>query len=291
MDSLRYDIRNDFEYAIKTYSPSTSRENALLSEYDVMKAHYFLSDFFLAEGESVRFGILNYGLLSSAVNRQRVSFGNQEKWITPFQKIATLIYGLTKNHAFNDGNKRTALLVMLLALKEMKRQVKCSKKDFEALMVRIAANKLNEYNNFKRFCKKANPSDAEVLFIADFIQHKTRKTDTEFHSLTYADLNRKLRVYDVWLDNPQGNVINVYKKKSTKRFFGLHSKSQDERILQIGFKGWKCQVFPKALKSVLQAADLTAQNGIDSRVFYYGEEPEYKLIEEYYSVLKRLKDK
>lgn len=76
-----------------------------------------------------------------------------------------------------------------------------------------------------------------------------------------------------------------------KRFFGLHSKSQDERILQIGFKGWKCQVYPKAVKSVLQAAGLTAENGVDSKVFYYGEAPEYKLIEEYYPVLKRLKDK
>ena len=288
MDTLRADIRSDFEYAIRTYNPSSSRDGLLLSEYDIMKAHYFLSDYFLAEGESVRFGILNFGLLSSAVNRQNVAFGDHEKWTTPFQKIATLVYGLTKNHAFNDGNKRTALLAMLLALKDLKRQADCQKKELENLLVRVASNRLPDYKEYRQFSKDA---DAEVLFIADFIRRKTRKIETEFHSLTYADFNRKLREYDVRLDHPQGNVINVYQSKTKKTLFGLHSKSQDERILQIGFKGWKCQVNPKAFRSVLRVAGLTPENGIDSKVFYYGAEPEYKLIEEYYSVLKRLKDK
>lgn len=288
MDTLRADIRSDFEYAIRTYNPSSSRDGLLLSEYDIMKAHYFLSDYFLAEGESVRFGILNFGLLSSAVNRQNVAFGEHEKWSNPYQKIATLVYGLTKNHAFNDGNKRTALLAMLVALKDLKRQADCQKKVLETLLVRIASNRLSDYTEFKSFSKEA---DAEVLFIADFIRRKTRKTNTEFHSLTYADFNRKLREYNVWLDHPHGNVINVYQSKIRKTLLGLHSKSQNERILQIGFKGWKCQIYPKAFRSVLQAAGLTPENGIDSKVFYYGAEPEYKLIEEYYSVLKRLKDK
>ncbi len=288
MESLRADIRADFEYSLNTYNPSRERCGNNLSEYDVMKAHYFLSDFFLTEGESVRFGILNFDMLSSAVSRQSVSFDNQEKWTTTYQKIATLVFGLTKNHAFNDGNKRTALLAMLMAMKNANRQVDCPKKEFETLLVRIAANKLLLYKEYKKYAKEA---DSEVLFIADFIRRKTRKIDKDFHSLTFAEFNTKLKVFNVWLDNPQGNNINVYQRKSKKVFFGLHSKSQDERILQIGFKGWKRQVYPKAVKSVLNAAGLTAENGVDSRVFYYGETPEYKLIEEYYSVLKRLKDK
>lgn len=288
MNFLRADIRADFEYSLKNYNPSKDCQGSNLSEYDVMKAHYYLSDFFLSEGESVRFGVLNYDMLSSAVSRQSVSFGDKEKWTNPFQKIATLVYGLTKNHAFNDGNKRTALLAMLLAMKNIKRQADCPKKEFELLLVRIAANQLSLYKDFKRYAKD---TDAEVLFIADFIRRKTRKIDTEFHSLTYAEFNAKLKDFDVWLDHPQGNTINVYQKKEKKSIFGFHSKSQDERILQIGFKGWKCQVYPKAVKCVLQAAGLTAENGVDSKVFYFGEDPEYKLIEEYYPVLKRLKDK
>ena len=32
------------------------------------------------------------------------------------------------------------------------------------------------------------------------------------------------------------------------------------------------------------------ENGLDMKTFYEGGEPEYKLIEEYFDVLKRLKD-
>ncbi|MBR5989816.1 MAG: Fic family protein [Prevotella sp.] len=296
MEKLRSDIRNDFEYSIRTYNPSCVCDGGCyLSEYDVMKAHYFLSDYFLSEGESVRFGILNFSMLSSAVSRQNVSYGDLKKWDSPLEIIATLVYGLTKNHAFNDGNKRTALLVLLLALKKIKRQANGFKKDFEQLLIRIAANQLSQYKEYKQFEKD---NDAEVLFIADFIRRKTRKIDREFHSLTYEEFNSKLKDFGVWLDHPQHNTINVYKKeklrlskKITNALKLRHSKSQDGRILQIGFKGWKCQVNPKALKSVLQATGLTPEEGIDSKVFYYGADPEYKLIEEYYSVLKRLKDK
>lgn len=288
MDGLRKDIREDFDYSLKQYNPSKDCDNALLSEYEVMKAHYYLSDYFLSEGESVRFGIHDFNLLSSAVSRQRVSFGSVVKWEEPIQKIATLVFGIDKNHAFNDGNKRTALLSMLLALKKVNRQVSCSKKEFETLLVRIAANELNRYKAFKQY---VNKPDAEVLFIADFIRRNTRRIDIEYHTLTYAEFNTKLKQFNVWLENPQGNTINVYQTKTKKGLFGIKMPSQDERILQIGFKGWKKQVYPKTVKSVLKAAGLTPANGVDSKVFYYGAEPEYQLIEEYYSVLKRLKDK
>lgn len=288
MNNLRKDIRADFEYSLKCYNPSKNVEKALLSEYDVMKAHYYLSDYFLSQGESVRFGIHDFNLLSSAVSRQWVSYNSIEKWEDPIHKIATLVYGINKNHAFNDGNKRTALLAMLLALKKINRQADCKKTEFETLLVRIAANELNQYKPYKKYEKN---QDGEVLFIAEFIRHNTRKIEKEVHSLTYAEFDTKLRKFNVWLGNQQGNSINVYKTQTKRGLFGIKMKSQDERILQIGFKGWKNQVFPKTVKSVLKAAGITPENGTDSKVFYYGAEPEYKLIEEYYSVLKRLKDK
>lgn len=54
-------------------------------------------------------GIRDPGLLESAVNRPRNVFGYQPS-ATLFDLAASLGVGLAKNHAFNDGNKRTALL-------------------------------------------------------------------------------------------------------------------------------------------------------------------------------------
>lgn len=289
MDHLRKDIREDFEYSVKQYDPARDCNGGLLSEYEILKAHYILSDYFLSEGETVRFGIHDFGLLSSAVSRQSVSFGNMEKWIDPIHKIATLVYGLDKDHAFNDGNKRTALLSMLLALKKINRQADCKKEEFETLLVRIAANELPEYK--KEYKKFEKFSDTEVEFIADFIRRKTRKVDDSFHSLTYEEFNTKLKKYNVWLGDPSGNYINVYQTKTTPKRLFVRQKSQNDRILQIGFKSWKSQINPKAVKEVLRVAKLTSDYGVDSRVFYFGAEPEYKLIEEYYPILKRLKDK
>lgn len=288
MNTLRTDVREDFEYTLRTYTPDEDSHGGILSEYDVLKAHYFLSDYFLSEGEEVRFGILNYDMLSSAVSRQTVGYNDEEKWTIPIEKIATLLYGLTKDHAFNDGNKRTALLSLIIGLHRINRQVECKKKEFETLLVRIASNELSLYPSYKRF---AGSADSEVLFIADFIKRNTRKTDMRFRSLTFNEFNTRLKAYDVWLDNPKGNTINVYKKKDGSFLNKLFNKSQDERITQIGFPGWKRQVNPKAFRCVLEAAGLTADKGFDARVFYDGVEPEYRLIDEYYDVLRRLKDR
>ncbi len=54
-------------------------------------------------------GIRAPGLLESAVARPRNVFGYRPK-ATLFDLAASLGVGLAKNHAFNDGNKRTALL-------------------------------------------------------------------------------------------------------------------------------------------------------------------------------------
>ena len=56
-------------------------------------------------------------------------------------------------------------------------------------------------------------------------------------------------------------------------------------------RGWKRQINLKAVKSVLKETGLTTDNGIDLKTFYEGTEPEYKLIEEYFEILKRLKDR
>ncbi|HEU0225602.1 MAG TPA: type II toxin-antitoxin system death-on-curing family toxin [Steroidobacteraceae bacterium] len=55
-------------------------------------------------------GIRDQGLLESAVDRPRNVLGYQPE-STLFELAASLGVGIAKNHAFNDGNKRTALLV------------------------------------------------------------------------------------------------------------------------------------------------------------------------------------
>ena len=55
-------------------------------------------------------GIRDLNLLESAVARPKAGFGEYEAYPSVIAKAAVLLHSLAKNHAFIDGNKRTALV-------------------------------------------------------------------------------------------------------------------------------------------------------------------------------------
>ena len=61
-------------------------------------------------------GVRDFGLLSSALNAPFQKFDNKDLFPTIQQKAARLGYGLIKNHAFVDGNKRIGVHTMLVLL-------------------------------------------------------------------------------------------------------------------------------------------------------------------------------
>ena len=61
-------------------------------------------------------GVRDFGLLSSALNAPFQQFDNADLFPTIQQKAARLGYGLIKNHAFVDGNKRIGVHTMLVFL-------------------------------------------------------------------------------------------------------------------------------------------------------------------------------
>lgn len=78
---------------------------------DILEFHQQLTDKYRMEN-----GIHDINLLQSAVNAPFQSFAGQDLYPTIFDKASRLCYGLTKNHPFNDGNKRTAIHSMLIYL-------------------------------------------------------------------------------------------------------------------------------------------------------------------------------
>ena len=57
--------------------------------------------------------VTDLGLADSAVARPQAGFGEQEFYPTIEAKAASLLFGLARNHAFIDGNKRIAVLATL----------------------------------------------------------------------------------------------------------------------------------------------------------------------------------
>lgn len=62
-------------------------------------------------------GYIDLGLLQSAVARPQATFDRQDLYPGLFSKAAALLESLIGNHAFLDGNKRTAIAAAALFLR------------------------------------------------------------------------------------------------------------------------------------------------------------------------------
>lgn len=58
--------------------------------------------------------LADFGLLESAVLRPQTSVGGQDAYRDIHEKAAALMQSLIRNHAFVDGNKRTASLAVVV---------------------------------------------------------------------------------------------------------------------------------------------------------------------------------
>jgi len=79
-----------------------------LSPQNVIQIH-----FELVEETGGSQGLLDLGLLESAVFRPQTTFGGKDLYPNLIIKAAALVHSLLLNHVFVDGNKRTATISMI----------------------------------------------------------------------------------------------------------------------------------------------------------------------------------
>jgi death on curing protein len=88
-------------------------------------------------------GIRDTGLLASALDRPRNLLAYEAR-TSIFGLAAALCVGIAKNHPFNDGNKRTALLVTRASLYLNGQELEPSQADEVATLVAVASSSLAE---------------------------------------------------------------------------------------------------------------------------------------------------
>ncbi len=88
-------------------------------------------------------GIRDEGLLDSAIKTPFQSFGGKELYSSIQSKAARLCYGLVKNHAMIDGNKRIGAHAMLVFLAVNGYELKYTQKELSDLILDVADNKRN----------------------------------------------------------------------------------------------------------------------------------------------------
>ena len=87
-------------------------------------------------------GVPDMALLESAVNAPFQTFGDQDLFPSIYEKAARLLYGIANNHAFVDGNKRTAVHAMEVFLIMNRVSLDYTIDEMEVMVIGIADNTL-----------------------------------------------------------------------------------------------------------------------------------------------------
>lgn len=111
----------------------------ILSKEQILKIHASLIS---ATGGSA--GIRDEGMLDLALNNPFQSFGGKELYPSIQAKAARLCFGLVKNHAMLDGNKRLGAHVMLVFLALNGYELSYSQKELSDVILALASGDIGE---------------------------------------------------------------------------------------------------------------------------------------------------
>ena len=111
----------------------------ILSKEQVLKLHASLIK---ATGGSD--GIRDEGMLDMALNNPFQTFSGKELYPSTQAKAARLCFGLVKNHAMLDGNKRLGTHIMLVFLALNGYELSYSQKELCDLFLALASGDIGE---------------------------------------------------------------------------------------------------------------------------------------------------
>lgn len=287
MKYLREDLKREYDRITGEVPDIEGLQHPLINISDVLHAYFILADYFTDESsedvEHMLVGLRSADLLGSALGRQVVSFGGRRKYTDPIDICATLFYGLVKDHAFSDGNKRTALLTLLYQLTLYGFIPAVPVNQYEELVLSVAAHTLEQdyYKAWKKFRKSQDP---EILTLSYLLRHMTKKKDNSYHiSPTMKDFCLALAGNGVQYELSGGKMHFTRVEK------GIWRLRANTYRYAIPFNGWTRAVGAKTARDTLEALKLYDQYATYQDLFD-AQEPLYALVDQFSVPLRRLKD-
>ncbi len=102
-------------------------------------------------------GVLDIGLLRSAVSRAMATFEGRDLYPDVFHKAAALMQSLARNHPFVDGNKRTAITSAGVFLSRNGCRLNAGQKELEKFTLSVATGKASFDSTVAWLRKHASP--------------------------------------------------------------------------------------------------------------------------------------
>lgn len=235
---------------------------------DVMEIHEELVEIFRDDEDPIEPpGARDINLVHSACMRPTTGIGDQDKYQSEYDKAAALFHSLTQNHAFHNGNKRTALVTLLATLYRNGRILVYGISDDEIFELTVATANGSFLNQDKRL-----PADEAVHLISNWL-----RANTVARNIAPSDM----RVSD-FLQRCELIGCNI------REYSGGHLISYAQNSIRIG--GDTRQLSGKAAKRYLGILGLTYdQTGQTFAEFQNVDDPEERQeIYKFMGVLRRL---
>lgn len=260
-----------------------------LNTEDVISIHERLVEDFAGTNDPILpAGVKSIALLDSAVGRQHTGLGETLKYPRPIENAATLTYGICCDHPFHNGNKRTALVAMLVHLDRNKLSLfEIGQKDLFDMIVAVADHRL-DHKKKRKSDERPHPDD-EVKAIAQWISGGADKVVRGEKPITYRQLRKILEGFGYGLGDANGSYIDVVKYETIEK--GIFRKQKvrvTKHITSIGYPGETKEVAMKIIKNVRRICKLREEDGVDSSSFYDQTVVMDAFINRYRKILTRL---
>lgn len=238
-------------------------------------------------------GLRSAHLLESAIARQEAGFLGHLKYPGAVENAATLTYGLCQNHPFHNGNKRTALVSLLVHLDRNKLALyNTNQQELYDLMLGIADRSIGLTalaERARRQVMTRRKTDSEVLAISEWLRPRVDRVARGEQLLTYGQLRKCLNRFNYSFGEKRKNSIDVVKLE-TERYglLNLRTRQVERRIGNVPYPGEKKDVSIETLKKVRAMCRLCEEDGIDSDAFYFDTLPIDAFVNRYRTALRRL---
>lgn len=258
------------------------RHVRLLSESEVEGIHEELVRDFAQDADPIDPpGVRSKDLLSSAVFRQHTSLGDASKYPTVEMAAAALFFAIVHDHPFHNGNKRTALVSMLVLLDENGVMATCDEDAVFQLVLRLAQHRL--------VTPGRDLPDREVMHVAEWLHMNSRNVEKGDRPIQWRKLRQILRGFDCELQHAAGvgNRLNIRRTVPERGLFGR--TRQREVTTQVKFADDGRQATVDTVKRIRRDLRLDEEHGTDSLEFYQRGGPSPTgFITDYRKTLRRL---
>lgn len=254
-----YITKNKFVW----HTVGREREVVKLEMKDVLAIHEALCQDFLNHSDPIEPpGPRDPGLLESAIFRQHTSAGDSMKYPTVEMTAAALLHSMVLNHPFYNGNKRTALVAMLVLLDENGLILKTNEDELFKFILLVAQHRIVEANLLPN-----QVADAEVIAIAEWIRSKSRNIEMGERTLPFRKLKQILASYGCeFIHSSNGCNVKITRKVKESYF----SRSR-YLYTNISYGNEGRDVLRRTINKIRTELQLDEENGIDSTAFYENE--------------------